>query len=1337
MLAWKKAGCGGMREIFVAELIKEVLGPRSGVRELLHENPLNEYITGVLAPIVRKVSREVDAEAEIPAEGVPGMGEEEAEDVDVNVPPLFSPVLDPKRRPSTMGISFVLESTDTPQIDVCLTWARYFKIEENGWERKPRSAVLRINAESGSTFWIDGTGRVVDPDSAEAEVSLHVISRRRSVNQFFITLYLVNRVKSSNPENPDAREHIFQPQIRVVCAEGTRIVPGIRDVAMRGLGDETTELAGPGEDEMLEFLYRHRRVLARGHLCSAIWKEIDPEIPSEQLPSLDFPSCLQDAPFKWLDGELLPEADRERFSKADVRTEFVPIYSVPAPDLSWRDEYGTRPELSCEKLAEMWDPDRLRSALSPIVVAYSRWIDDLRKQLPAISGENPRYRQIAEKIIQTCQVVRDRISAGIDMLCNDEEARLAFCFANKAMDLQSRWSPRRTGLTWHPFQLAFILMTLESVANSRSPYRDTCDLLWVPTGAGKTEAYLAIMIFALAYRRRRAMTQERFERTGAGVAVITRYTLRLLTIQQFRRILAAVTACECLRVFNLSNLKRIGWRPKDCKKEDNFLWGSTPFSVGLWVGGNVTPNRLKDTWGGNQTLCGAISILKGQRGEGEPAQVLTCPACGSLLAVPEMGLKPGTHELYLVLRVGNRNSISLLGQLLTGQTFQNVRILNAVVAMHDSPNYCTLGLRIETQSTLKAEDVDNIWKVIEEYLRTNGCKVELIPARASRMGYFLRYYEERKGTKILYDFEIFCPNPECELRQPWVGGASMGWVHGMVPNPFDAPDHVSGILLPDGNKLFHIQEPFIKNNPHISDRIPIPAMTVDDQIYSRVPSIIVATIDKFARMPFEPRIASLFGNVRFHHVVYGYYRPFQHSADGSTRQGHPIPAGKRSAPLFKEVKPLSPPDIIIQDELHLIEGPLGSLAGFYESAIEFLIRGKDEHSPKYIASTATIRRAEDQVKAVFLRGLQIFPPYGLTADDRFFITEGERHPLDDGPPGRLYVGICAPGWGPHTPTIRIWSKLMQTAWMHRTHPAIDDYWTLTGYFNAIRELAGALALYRQDIPQRIVSISQGNPRQLSDERALELSSRTSSTDLPSILDLLIASYPRAPDALFTTSMFGTGVDIPRLALMVVHGQPKTTSAYIQSTGRVGRRRGALVVIFFRASRPRDLSHYESFCRYHRQLHRFVEPITVYPFAPGVLDRAGGPVAVAILRNMRDAREAWHKDDSATLMATKRQAPEVRQLPYWLESRAQSQPLFRRPPAGAVRQHLDRELDAWHSYARNFGNLKYVEYAITRPPQHPVVLGDAQHQHANLPVVYENAPQSLRDIEETTGFQTLG
>ncbi len=1320
-----------MREIFVTELAREVLGPRGGAHETLSDSPLSEYITGVLAPAEAGViPRDVDSEADIPAEDAQDY-EEETSESDVNVPPLFSPALNPKNRPPTMGISFALYSSGPPVIDVCTTWARYFHNGEgkgSGWRRMPRYCICRIQIDTSKTFWIDENGRIIESQD-KAEISFHVMVRHESDNRHSVTLYLVNRISVGEGKQANPEQHIFQPQIRVLCDNNTQVVSG------RGEGSHGSEMEDVDEDELLEFLYRNKNVLARGHLCSAVWRQIDPQILPQITRPLDFPQSVESVPFVWQDGEILPSADRNRFSNPDVRTEFVPVYSIPAPDLDWRAEYGREPELSCQRLSEMWHPQELRDSLAPLLQGYASWINGLQRQAVSLTQQNPRYGRITDGLIRQNKLVLERMSAGVDLLCTDEDARLAFCFANKVADLQSRWK-RGKGMTWRPFQLAFVLLTLESITNPDSRYRDVCDLLWVPTGGGKTEAYLATLVFTLAYRRRRSLKQNS-GMTAAGVSAISRYTLRLLTIQQFRRTLEIITACEYLRVHNLSEFRRLGWRPQNCEIEDNFLWGTTPFSAGLWVGGNVTPNRLKDTWGGNQTIHGAISILKGVdkgSGQGEPAQILECPACGTLLAVPEMGLRQGKHTLYFVIRVQDAQQAARLTGQLAGQMLNGVKITDTALFMHGSAGYCTLKLEIEAKSVIHSGNIDGLWSTVKEYFKQAGRNVELVPARASRMGYFIRYFLNREGKPEEYDFQIVCPNPNCELHKQWCAGAPMGWLHGEGWTTFNPPEALNDVLTPDGNRLVHVLEPFRENSPYISDRIPIPAMTVDDQIYHRLPSMVVATVDKFARMPFEPRIAALFGNVQFYHAIYGYYRPYQHPAQ-PTDDKHPEPLGRADARLYASVVPLPPPEVILQDELHLIEGPLGSLTGIYESAIGFLC-SMNGHIPKYIASTATVRRAKEQVQALFLRGLQVFPPHGLTADDRFFISEKEAHPLSDEGPGRLYVGICAPGRGGLTPVKIIWARLLQTAWFQRTHQGIDDYWTLTGYFNAVRELAGAMALYNQDIPVKIMDISQGNPRTLPPEGGVELSSRTPAIDLPSILDMLRTQYPEAPDALFTTSMFGTGVDIPRIGLMVVGGQPKTTSAYIQSTGRVGRRRGALVVTFFRATRPRDLSHYEFFCGYHRQLHMFVEPITVYPFAPGVLDRAGGPVGVGILRNMRGPSVAWDRADSARLMATVRtSAHEVKDLPDILEKRAQHQPSLQKPSEMYVKEHILAKLDTWQQFATNFANLGYVEYAISKPPTHPVVLGDAAHYHRGLGTVYENAPQSLRDIEEMTSFET--
>jgi len=257
----------------------------------------------------------------------------------------------------------------------------------------------------------------------------------------------------------------------------------------------------------------------------------------------------------------------------------------------------------------------------------------------------------------------------------------------------------------------------------------------------------------------------------------------------------------------------------------------------------------------------------------------------------------------------------------------------------------------------------------------------------------------------------------------------------------------------------------------------VPALTVDEQLYRKLPEMIVATVDKFARMPFEPRVAQFFGNVERHHFIYGYYRKFLHGVDGEEED----PPHSRYPNSRVDVSSLHPPDLIIQDELHLIEGPLGSLVGLYETAVDYLC-SEAGSSPKYIASTATFSRAADQVKAVFAKELSIFPGPCLKVDDRFFIRESEAHALDDRRPGRLYLGVCAPGKGPLTPIVRIWAKLLQTVGNLRASVSpqeLDPFWTLVGYFNAIRELAGAVALYKQDIPQRVARIQPGSGRLLS------------------------------------------------------------------------------------------------------------------------------------------------------------------------------------------------------------------------------------------------------------------
>jgi hypothetical protein len=460
------------------------------------------------------------------------------------------------------------------------------------------------------------------------------------------------------------------------------------------------------------------------------------------------------------------------------------------------------------------------------------------------------------------------------------------------------------------------------------------------------------------------------------------------------------------------------------------------------------------------------------------------------------------------------------------------------------------------------------------------------------------------------------------------------------------------------------------------------------------------------------------------------------------------------------VQELRPPELILQDELHLIEGPLGSMVGLYETAVDLLASGAGQAGRriKYIASTATVRRAEEQVASIFQRRLAVFPPAGLSAADSFFARVPDAHPLDSVSPGRLYVGICAPGRGAQTPTVRLWSLTLQHSADRLAAGAnladLDPFWTVVGYFNAVRELAAAVALARQDIPQRLASVA-ASPRQLDGSEPIELSSRSDSLELPGLLDHLNVPLGGAKvpaNAVVATSMFGTGVDVERLGLMIVHGQPKTTSSYIQATGRVGRRSGGLVVTFLRAARPRDLNHYEYFVGYHSALFRYVEPVTVNPFSPRARDRGLGPVAVALLRQARElplrgvgvvVSDRWRPQQRisggwfcrADEMASHRSDPEVNALPAIFEARAIAQPAGRAPAAGVTAQHAGSELDRWQQVAGQAGGpLLYSEATLAVQPTNAVVLGDLVHVVANLPVAFENAPNSLREVEATTTIQ---
>ena len=400
------------------------------------------------------------------------------------------------------------------------------------------------------------------------------------------------------------------------------------------------------------------------------------------------------------------------------------------------------------------------------------------------------------------------------------------------------------------------------------------------------------------------------------------------------------------------------------------------------------------------------------------------------------------------------------------------------------------------------------------------------------------------------------------------------------------------------------------------DKRPLPILAVDEPIYRRLPCFMIATVDKFAAMPWTGEVGTFFGRVQRYDKD-GFYGPCDPSV------GNPL-----------GVECLPPPDLIIQDELHLISGPLGTMCGLYETALDELCSRMIDDTkvgPKIVASTATVRRAENQIRALFNRGLvDIFPPPGPNRRDSFF---AEVHTPQQSN-ARLYVGVAAQGRSPKVVMLRVYLTLMaaaQKAYVKigpKGSPAnpADPYMTLLGYFNSLRELGGARRIVEDEVTNRLGGY--GSRKRVNEAESLfmnrkiayevvELTSRVSTDKVAEAKQRLALAFCEKDrvDVAIATNMISVGLDIIRLGLMVVMGQPKTSAEYIQATSRVGRDpdRPGLVLTILNIHKPRDRSHYERFAAYHESFYRSVEATSVTPFSPRALDRGLAGTLVALAR----------------------------------------------------------------------------------------------------------------------------
>jgi len=784
------------------------------------------------------------------------------------------------------------------------------------------------------------------------------------------------------------------------------------------------------DEQSLALLYRNSGTYAIGHNCAAAWDSLPGQAPS--------------------------------FIYADV----MPAVQLPSmtPDI---EVGGVKLEIPIREMAELSDNLNGQgwTMLDKLSLGYRKWIDLEREKINSIPS---KYREIASNHLDYCEICADRINQGIKLLKEQPRVLAAFKMTNMSMLLQqitmkevkkrdlefslksnrvvpsgshvSPWklylnkieqNPGKSFGRWRAFQIAFLLMSLDGITNPCSDEREVVDLIWFPTGGGKTEAYLAVMAYAMFYGR----TQQEHDDSlpADGTVAIMRYTLRMLTTQQFQRASSLICAMEYMR---------------RNQNELNLGIQGGPFSIGLWLGGEASPNTIKEA-------DEAVSKFKSRSQDGNPMVLTECPWCRASIGRYDGQIPPTKY-----------------------------RRVNRVVG-------------IDTRAS-------------------DQCP------------------------------RLLCPDEHCSFGQE----GEDNW---------------------------------------------LPVEVIDQLIYDKPPSLVIATADKFAMIAYRPSAGSIFGLK----LVNG-----------------------------GRIRVSAPPSVIIQDELHLISGPLGTMYALYEGIFEKLCEyniGNKIIKPKIVASTATIRAANQQVKALYNRGeVQLFPSPGLDIGDSFF----GRYATDSSgalSEGRLYLGIFGSDYGSILTTqTRSFAATLYAPYFFTNAAQRDPWWTLLTFYNSIRELGGAKTLFDADIRSRLKFLFNRDGASPETRRHLriveELTSRLSQPEIVSMLEKLNIGLEQNPNACFdaclASNIIEVGVDIDRLSVMAVVGQPKTTSSYIQVTGRVGRRwwdRPGLILVTYNPGKSRDRSHFEQFHSYHRRLYERVEPTTATPFALSAIRRAASGVFVSWVR----------------------------------------------------------------------------------------------------------------------------
>ena len=1097
-----------IRTHLVKALYENLLGPKLGSNEII-EQPYLNYELGILnssylpendpvPPNQKLIDDALNPEIiEIPEENIETSSHKENTQGIDHLRREVDTELSLAKGASSLGLSFVIEPKNNikqtqndekiiPKFKICLTWGRYTRNLEFG----PTPKMFNRHPNFFATDWINPdinfphlelTPGVNGSIVTHAGVFLHIITTKiKDSNKWVVRIFLVNESAYDVTKSQKEIDRIFQPQIRVIVNDDTQV--GDLDSVHSQDDDQDDD-----QDDAL--LYHNLKTKAKGHLCAAVWKDVDPEYSEGDIKNIT-----------WKDSKVVPQEINEKFTYPDVRTEYLPLYSILNPETESQHEFNA------EILSNAWNKKDFEDPLRNIEKDYGAWIDERTKDLEKISEP---IKKTGVEHLKVCTKSKEKISKGIDFLIDDEKARASFCFMNAVMndkrinETKNDDNPKGSVLKWREFQMAFILQSLTGVTGKSPEERNVADVLWFPTGGGKTEAYLGIVIFALAFRRLSLGLKESHNETlsnDGGVGVISRYTLRLLTVQQFHRALGAIVVADIKRVRQ--------WLPQDAitgsekisdpillkKLDDGTFWGNQRFSLGLWIGNSITPKIFpmgykRSTYTHLLNCEGALLPQwhdKRKRSEltGDPDQVQNCPICNNILCIPhDPKINREFTKITWIVRLSKTKDVL---EKLPKEDFQdNTIILNTKpvfeIVSHPSDGefYYRLTMEIKSKRNTQSLDrslIDRWWKnCVRRQFVTDTEDDPLQSTAPSMPGYFFLKHGEKN-----YDFAMFCTNEECELNQ-------IEWFE-KLENKFNA-------VIPPAFQ--------IKNSKNDSISVPISAFVYDDQVYSKCPSFLITTVDKFANLPFEPKCASIFGNVDVVHPIFGYGRRSTFESPVLNKAG----SGRAKIPPneLEDVPGFNPPSLILQDELHLIEGPLGSMMGIYEMAVDVL--SNNGLKPKYIASSATIKEAESQVGTIFRKEVSIFPSPGIDSFDNYFSQIGEDRSCIAEKQGRLYLGMLSTKSAVYLP-IQAQSIIMAEIFKMRKYPELYDltakeraniiqetepYWTFVSYFTDLSLLAKFTNYYKENIIQNVTNSSS--------VKILNSSSRVSNQTFPEGLRL--------------------------------------------------------------------------------------------------------------------------------------------------------------------------------------------------------------------------------------------